>query len=145
MGKVALVLTNAGVRGRAKAWIDKAPSGAVFTLADAKRSIPQNSRLWAMLTDVALQCDWPTGSGTKRSTEQWKDIFTAALLSAQNDLEVVPGINGGFVLLGMHTSSMDKAEFGDLMTLIEAFGAEHGVQFHDGQERGGSNAAPVAA
>lgn len=131
MGKVALMLTNAMVRAQAKLWIDRAPNGAVFTLADAKRTIPQNSRLWVLLTAVARQCDWPTGSGTKRTTEQWKDIFTAALLSAQNELEVVPGINGGFVLLGMHTSSMDKAEFGDLMTLIEAFGAERGVEFGD--------------
>lgn len=131
MGKVALILTNTSVRQQAKHWVDKAPMGAVFTLADAKRSVPQNSRLWALLTDVARQAEWPVGSGIKRSTEAWKDIFTAALLSAQNNLDVVPGINGGFVLLGMHTSSMDKAEFGDLMTLIEAWGAEHGIVFSD--------------
>lgn len=131
MGKAALILTTRYTREQAKLWIDKAPSGAVFTLADAKRSIPQNSRLWVLLTAVARQADWPTGSGVKRTTEQWKDIFTAALLSAQNNLDVVPGLNGGFVLLGMHTSSMDKAEFGDLMTLIEAFGAERGIEFGD--------------
>lgn len=131
MGKVALILTNDHTRGLAKRWVDKAPRGAVFTLAESRRTVPQNSRLWAMLTEVARQKDWPLGSGIKRTTEQWKDIFTAALLSAQNNLDVVPGLYGGFVLLGMHTSSMDKAEFGDLMTLIECWSAEHGIALAD--------------
>lgn len=84
-----------------------------------------------MITEVARKVDWPLGSGIKRNIDAWKDIFTAALRSANHGLDVVPGLNGGFVLLGMHTSRMSKAELGDLMTLIEAFGAEHGVVFHD--------------
>jgi hypothetical protein len=41
----------------------------------------------------------------------------------------VPGLDGGFVVLGQSTSKMTKAEMCDLQTLMEAFGAEKGVRF----------------
>jgi hypothetical protein len=106
----------------------QAPGGSLLKIEAPKRTLSQNARLHAMLSDVSRQVEW---AGTKRDPEAWKDIFTAALRSANHGLDVVPGINGGFVLLGMHTSRMTKAELGDLMTLIEAFGAERGVVFHD--------------
>ena len=45
--------------------------------------------------------------------------------------KIVPGIDGGFVVLGMSTSQMDKRTFSDLIELIYAFGAQHGVVFGD--------------
>lgn len=92
------------------------------------RSVQQNARLWAMLSDVSEQMEW---AGKKRSPEAWKDIFTAAFRSAQHELDVVPGINGGFVLLGMHTSSMTVAEMGDLFILIEEFCARNDIRLRD--------------
>lgn len=80
--------------------------------------------MWWLLSEVARQVDW---YGQKLNAEDWKTIFTASLRKAR----VVPGLDGGFVPLGMRTSDMTKAELGDLMTLIEAFGAEHGVVFGD--------------
>jgi hypothetical protein len=41
----------------------------------------------------------------------------------------VPGIDGGFVVLGLRTSQMSVAEMAELQTLIEAFGAQQGVRF----------------
>ena len=43
--------------------------------------------------------------------------------------KAVPGIDGGFVMVGSRTSKMSKAEFSDLVELIYAFGAERGVRF----------------
>jgi len=77
-----------------------------------------------MLTEVAHQVDW---YGQKLTPEDWKDVFTAALRRAR----VVPGIDGGFVPLGMRTSDMSKGEMSALFELIEAFGAERGVRFGD--------------
>ncbi len=146
MAKVALILTNKAVRDQAKHWIDKAPDRAVFTLTGAKRTIPQNARMWAMLTDIARQAVW---AGKKRTTADWKDIFTAALLSAEDGLEVVPGLNGGFVLLGLHTSELDTADHSGLTTLMEAWGAQNGVTFSepgsDGRSAEGGNAPAAAA
>lgn len=43
--------------------------------------------------------------------------------------KVVPGIDGGFVVLGSSTRRMTVAEMGELMELMEAFGTQQGVQF----------------
>lgn len=86
------------------------------------RSIEQNKRMWAMLRDVSQQVIW---HGQKLLDSEWKDVFTAALKRQK----VVPGIDGGFVVLGSSTSHMTVAEMGELMTLMEAFGAERGVRF----------------
>lgn len=86
------------------------------------RSLEQNSRLWAMLTDVSKQVNW---YGRKLTPEEWKHVMTAALTKQ----DVVPGIDGGFVVLGKSTSKMTKGEMSELQTLIEAFGAQQGVRF----------------
>ena len=41
----------------------------------------------------------------------------------------MPGLDGGFVVLGLSTSKMTRAEMSDLQQLMEAFGAERGVKF----------------
>jgi len=86
------------------------------------RSLEQNSRLWALLTDVSKQVDW---YGNKLTPKEWKDVFTAALKKEK----VVPGINGGFVVIGQSTSKMSIAEMVKLQTLIEAFGADKDVKW----------------
>ena len=54
-------------------------------------------------------------------------MFTAALRKQR----AVPGIDGGFVVLGNSTSKMTVAEMSELIELIGAFGAQHGVVFND--------------
>lgn len=142
---VTIVLSGKVRREIAHEAIEQAPAGSVVEIKKPRRSLPQNARLHAMCTDVAMQVEW---NGAKRNTEAWKDIFTAALRSSRHALDVVPGINGGFVLLGMHTSDMTVAEAGDLMELIAAFGAEHGVVFGDfdeARDEGVPNTAPSVA
>lgn len=94
----------------------------VVELRQETRTLAQNARLWAMLTDISRQVEW---YGRRLSPEEWKHVFTAAL----SKQDVVPGIDGGFVVLGKSTSQMTKAEMCELQTLMEAFGAERGVRF----------------
>lgn len=89
-----------------------------------KRSTDQNSKLWACLTDVSQQVDW---HGQKLEPAEWKDVFTAALKRQK----VVPGLEGGFVVLGSSTSRMSKAELSELIELMHAFGAERDVKFKE--------------
>lgn len=97
--------------------------GALVVMAKPEtRSLEQNARMWVMLTDIAEQVIW---HGRKLSPEEWKHVFTAALKKQ----DVVPGLDGGFVILGQSTSKMTRREMGELQTLIEAFGAERGVVF----------------
>jgi hypothetical protein len=93
-----------------------------FTFSEKKRSLAANNRMWAMLTDVSDQVDW---YGEKLLPVEWKDIFTASLKKQK----AVPGIEGGFVVLGARTSEMSGPEISELMALIEAFGSDKEVRF----------------
>jgi hypothetical protein len=106
------------------------PGGPVFVrVGRARRTVPQNDRMWAMLADVSLQVIW---HGQRLTKEEWKDVMTAA----QKRQKVVPGVDGGFVVLGISTSRMPKGELAELMDIIEAFGAEQGVTWTDPGEPG---------
>jgi hypothetical protein len=94
------------------------------TLGREKRSLDQNAKLWAMLADVSKQVVW---HGQKLTNDTWKNIFTAALFKQ----DTVPGIDGGFVVLGKPTSKMRKRTFAELIELIYAFGAERGVKWSE--------------
>ena len=85
-----------------------------------KRSEEQNSKMWVLLTIAAKQVEW---YGSRLSAEEWKDVFTASLRREK----VVPGISGGFVVLGQRTSKMTKAELSDLIELITAFLTGRGI------------------
>ncbi|POU43925.1 hypothetical protein C3374_22630 [Pantoea sp. PSNIH4] len=92
------------------------------------RSLAQNRMLWACLRDVSQQVVW---YGKKLDSDSWKNIFSASLKGQ----ETVPGINGGFVVLGQSTSKMRVSEMRDLIELIHAFGIEHNVRFSDESAR----------
>jgi len=104
--------------------LEAGPVELVLRRPKNQRSLDQNRRLWAVLSDVSRQVEW---YGRYLPKEAWKDIFSAAL----ERQDVVPGLEGGFVMIGGRTSKMTKQRFADLLTLIDAFGAEHGVQWSD--------------
>lgn len=79
-----------------------------------------------MLTEISHQLEW---HGLKLRADDWKLMFLDAL---KREVRMVPNIDGnGFVNLGRSSSDLSKQEMGDLLELIAAFGAQHGVQFAD--------------
>lgn len=125
MSRAVLVLNDKRTREKAAMWIWQAPNGTRVEFKTERRSVDQNAKLWALLTDIASQVVW---YGQKMSPDDWKDVFTASMRKAR----VVPGLDSGtYVPLGMRTSDMTKDEMSALIELIIAFGAERGVQFHD--------------
>jgi NinB protein. len=92
------------------------------TVADEKRSDAQNRRLWAMLRDVSKQVEW---YGQKLSDEDWKNIFSASVEKQR----AVPGLDGGFVVMGISTRKQSKVWFADMFEVLEAFAAERGVKW----------------
>lgn len=128
MSRYVIVLASATDRERAKRYVDAAPYGTRIEFKAIKRSTDQNSRMWAMLSDIAEQLPW---HGQKLRPDDYKLIFMAAL---KRELRLVPNIDGdGFVNLGTSSSDLSKSEMGDLMTLIEMFAAQHGVKLNDPQ------------
>ena len=87
-----------------------------------KRTLPQNNIMWGMLGDISNQVKWYE---MKLTPEEWKDMFTASLKKQKT----VPGIDGGFVVIGSHTSKMTIADMADLITLMSSFGIEKDVKF----------------
>lgn len=126
MSRAHVTLRSRAERDRAKNWIEKAPTGTRVEFKAARRSLPQNDRLWAMLTDIAGQLEW---YGKRLNTNQWKLMFIDAL---NTESEMMPSIDGcHMVNVGRSSSDLSKQEFGELLEIIACFGAEHGVVFHD--------------
>lgn len=123
MSRALVVLTGSAKREQALDWIRRAPAGTRVTFQGPKRSIPQNDRMWAMLTDISTQLLW---HGQRLSTEDWKLMFLSAL---KQEMRMVPNIDGnGWVQLGRSSSDLSKQEMSDLFEIIEAFCAKHGVK-----------------
>lgn len=114
----------AWVRDMLRRGLQGGPVRLALGRPEERRSLDQNKRLWCVLRDVSEQVEW---YGRYLPDHAWKDIFSAAL----ERQDIVPGIDGGFVMVGGRTSKMDRKKFGDLLTIIDAFGAEHGVRWSD--------------
>ena len=126
MSRALVILNSRTAREKAIHWVQQAPTGTRLEFKASKRTLPQNDRMWAMLTDVATQLTW---HGVKLAPADWKLVFLDAL---KREMRIVPNIDGtGFVNLGRSSSDLSKAEMSDLMEIIAAFGAQHGVVFHD--------------
>jgi len=89
---------------------------------DEKRSDASNRRMWAMMRDIAKQVDW---YGQKLKDEDWKHIFSASVEKQR----AVPGLDGGFVVLGLSTRKQSQRWFSDMFEVMEAFAAERGVKW----------------
>ena len=93
------------------------------------RSEEQSRKMWAMLTDLSKQLQWPVDGELQLLTkEDWKVIISAGLKRHQR---IAKGIEGGFVMLGESTSRMKMKDFADMITLMFAFGAEHEIEWSD--------------
>jgi hypothetical protein len=128
MSRATVIINGDASRQKAIHWAARAPLGTRVEFKAARRSLDQNSLMWARLTTIAQRVEW---YGQHLSAEDWKDVFTASLRKAR----VVPGLDAGsFVPLGMRTSDMTKDEMSNLLDLIDAFAAEHGVVFENEAE-----------
>jgi hypothetical protein len=117
-----LTLNNELARRAAMRMIAEAPDGYICTVKEPTRTLAQNALMWRMLGELSSQVDW---YGQKLTDAEWKDVLTASLKKQK----AVPGIDGGFVVLGARTSKMTIAEMSELIELMYAFGAQRGVMF----------------
>ena len=97
----------------------------VVSIQEMTRTLEQNARMWATLTDISEQVVW---HGLKLTPEEWKHVFTATLKGQKT----VPNLDGtGFIILGQSTRAMSKKELSNLLELAYAFGAEHDVKWSE--------------
>ncbi|KQV31105.1 recombination protein NinB [Rhizobium sp. Root1204] len=126
MGRALLVLANEAFRLKAIDWIRRAPLDTRVEFKGPKRTIPQNDRMWAMLTDLSGQLAW---HGQRLAPDDWKLVMLDALRRETHEqLRIVPNTDGtGFVNLSTSSSDLSKDEMTSLIEIIFAFGAQHDV------------------
>lgn len=93
-----------------------------------KRSIPQNSRLHAIIT--AASRSGLKFAGKERSPAEWKAIFVSGHAVAtlnKRDCELVEGIEGEALQLRESTAQMSVERSTSLMEYIEAYMVSKGV------------------
>lgn len=126
MDRYIITLAKESDKQRAIKWIAQAKPATRLEFKPPKRSLPQNDKLWSMLTEIARTLDW---HGQKLSTLDWKLLFMDAL---KQELRIAPNLAGtGFVNLGRSSSKLSTQEFSDLLELVTMFGANHGVVFRE--------------
>lgn len=133
MSRYQVIVRSTADRERAIRFVQAAPLGSRVEVKAAKRTLPQNDKMWAMLTEVATQLPW---HGKKLRPDDWKLLFLDALQRAHKaDVTILPNLDdNGFVNVSTSSSDLSKYEMGDLIEMIYEFGALHNVKFKDDAE-----------
>lgn len=123
-----LILASGRQRMLAHQLIDKAPAGAVLNIAEAKRTTDQNSKFWAMLSDISRA----KPMGRRHTPDDWKAVFMNA---CGWECQFIEGLDGRPFPQGFRSSQLTKHQMMVLIDYMLAFGAEHGVVWSEPQEQ----------
>ena len=100
--------------------IRNAPLGHVVTVREPTRNLDQNAKMHAMIDDVA-SVD-PLGYGYDQ--HDYKAVFVHAW---KGEAKALYGLDGRPFPAPIRSSTMTVRQMADLIELISAYGAEHGV------------------
>ena len=128
MNGQTVILAGDPQRALAKRLIDLAPQGAVVNVREAGRTLDQNARMWAMLSDVSRA----KPEGRTMTPELWKALFMNA---CGHEVQFLNGLDGQPFPHGFRSSRLSKAQMGELMEFISAYGAQHGVRWSEPQQQ----------
>lgn len=104
--------------------VDAAPVGAILNIREATRTVDQNAKMWAALSDISRA----KPEGRTHTPEVWKALFMSACGHA---VQFETGLDGAPFPVGFRSSRLSKQEMGDLLEFALKYGAEHGVQWSD--------------
>lgn len=126
-------LRNEQVRSNSVEFIRNLPTDEkkplVVSIRPITRTLEQNSKLHAMLSDIAKQCEF---QGKRRDIDTWKAIFVSAhKIATGGQAEMAIGLEGEVINLRESTAQMGVKRLASLITYIEAWGIENGVHFND--------------
>lgn len=124
------LLTSAD-RDKAKAVVDRAPWGSSVVVKGPGRTLDQNAKMHAMLTDISLA----QPLGKKKTPDMWKAIIMHACGWSSQFEE---GLDGQPFPIGYRSSKLTKAQMSELIEFMYAFGAENGIKWSEPQEERGA-------
>lgn len=127
--KRTIFLVHNTARENAARMCHQAPGDWVAVFKPKTRSLEQNAKLHAMLTDISDQAIY---MGKKRSVEFWKGLFVSGYqIATGKSPEIVPGLEGEFINIRLSTASMGIRMVAELIEYISAWAAMNEVRFKD--------------
>ena len=115
-----VILRGNSQRKLAKLIIDAAPVDAVVNVREMKRSSDQNSKLWAMLSDVSRA----KPQGRRHTAEVWKALMMHA---CGHETQFLSGLDGEPFPSGFRSSRLSVSQMRELIDFIDAWGSQNGV------------------
>ena len=110
--------------------LSQAPDNAVVSITAAKRSIPQNDKMWAMLRDVMHA----EPEGRQWTDDTWKAAFMQSL---GHQCKFAEGLDGsGPFPIGYRSHKLSVPQMRDLIEVIYEYGARHGVKWREAERSG---------
>ena len=107
--------------------IDKAPINAVVKISPEQRSLDQNNKMWAMISDVSRQ----KPEGRTHVPEVWKAIFMAA---CGHEVQFENGLDNKQFPLGFRSSNLSKTQMADLIEYMYFYGSKHDIKWSEEHE-----------
>lgn len=135
MNGQTVILNSDYRRMQAHRLIEQAPQGAVLNIQPAKRTIDQNSLMWALLSEISRA----KPNGRMLTPDVWKALFLHALDHSQRFEQALD--DKGMVPVGFRSSRLTKAQFSDLIEFIYSWAAENGIPLSDEIDPSRSQAA----
>ncbi|EGT77643.1 putative recombination protein NinB [Haemophilus haemolyticus M21127] len=131
--KQVFYLRNEQVRSNCQAFIQGLPTDdkkpLVVKIQPITRSLEQNSKLHALLSDISKQCEF---NGKKRDIDTWKMIMVSAhKIATGGQAEMVIGLEGEVINLRESTAQMSVKRLASLIEYITCWGVQNGVRFND--------------
>jgi hypothetical protein len=117
-------LVSPAARRRACELAQKAPDGFVATIAEPRRTMDQNDKMWAMLTDISVAMPL----GRRHTPDDWKAI---AMNACSWECAFLEGLDGRPFPVGFRSSKLSKSQMSTLIDWLQAFGDENGVRWTD--------------
>lgn len=91
------------------------------------RTLEQNAKLHAMLSDISQQATW---QGDKLDIDGWKNLFVSGhTIATEEPYKLVMGLEGELVNVRERTSKMGVRRLVSLIEYVDSWAAENGVQF----------------
>ena len=129
MGRALITIHDTAARERASKWVRQAPFGTRVEFKETKRTLPQNDRMWAMLSDIAAQklhCE------ERYTPDVWKNLMMHA---CGREMRFLPSLdNKELIPIAYSSSDLSKGEMSELIEFMLCWGAENGVVFHEPDE-----------
>ena len=105
----------------------QAHDSVVVEVREKNRTLEQNAKLHAMLSDIAQQA---TYQGDRMDIDGWKNLFVSGhTIATKEPYKLVMGLEGELVNVRERTSKMGVRRLASLIEYVGAWAAENGVVF----------------